>query len=405
MDPNGSKDGGFNSWVKTLTQTYIDLFIRLASVYFVIYIIQSMIANGIYMNKTADAVGILSFIFICIGLFYFAKEAPKFLQQAMGMKNEPMNIFGTAMGRAAAIGGAFGSANASRKASREADVTNYGEAGANTLLNRGKHLLAGFAGGVAGLGAGLNAASSAKDHQARAVFEAQQKRNAMDISRGKNGSTFFGRATTIGQRAFTGEDTYERMAAEARTARAQEKAGKDLFSYLEGKGKTDGSGYNVSTGFDIKDAQGTTIGRKDLSNISYDEFQRRWSSAKAAHEKDPTNVGTTFTAGGETFDIYDASTQKALEEISYAAGTMWAEGQDNIARNGGEADLGYMQKREDYETVGGEFSTAPDNNGIYSGVSKLKKAQKKAGGKATHIESSKEYMRAEADHGATGGKK
>ena len=406
MDPNGSKDGGFNSWVKTLTQTYIDLFIRLASVYFVIYLIQDMIANGIYMNKTADAVGIISFIFICIGLFYFAKEAPKFLQQAMGMKSEPMNIFGTAMGRAAAIASVPGSFAASRKASYEADVTNYGKDAANGVFNRGKHLLAGFAGGLTGLGAGLSAAAGAKDHQARAVMEAMQKRNAMDINRGKNGSTLLGRTRTMAERMSMGEDSYERMAADARTAKAQEKTGKDLFSYLEGKGKTDGAGYNVSAGFDLKDEHGNTVGRKNLSNISVDEFQRRWQSAKAAHEKDPTNVGTTFNAGGDTFDIYDASTQKALEELTYAAGTQWARIEEDKRARGQEVDAGYDQKKQDYETVGGVFLGQDAEGKLgFIDVSKLKKAQKRSGGRATHIESSKEYMRAEADHGATGGKK
>ena len=404
MDPNGSKDGGFNSWVKTLTQTYLDLFIRLAAVYFVIYIIQDMIANGIYMNKTSDVVGSISFVFICIGLFYFAREAPKFLQQAIGMKSEPVNIFGQAMGRMAAIGGSIGAGLAGAKASREADITNYGSA--SGVLNRGKHILAGIAGGVAGLGTGLGAAAGAKDHQARAAMEAIQKRNAMDIGRGKNGSTLFGRTGTQVSRMFTGEDAYERESAKLRVAKAQEKTGKDLFSYLEGKGKTDGAGYKVNTSFDLKDDQGNVIGSKNLQNVSLDEFQRAWQSAKAAHEKDPSHVGTTFTAGGETFDIYDASTQKAAEEITYAAGTQWARIEEGKRAAGKEVDAGYDQKKQDYETVGGVF-LGDDAEGKlgFIDVSKLKKAQKRSGGRATHIESSKEYMRHEADHGATGGKK
>ena len=47
MDPKGSKDSAFNSWVKTLTSTYLDLFIRLAAVYFAIFLIQDMIVIAI----------------------------------------------------------------------------------------------------------------------------------------------------------------------------------------------------------------------------------------------------------------------------------------------------------------------------------------------------------------------
>lgn len=403
MDPNGSKDSGFNSWVKTLTQTYLELFIRLAAVYFVMYLIQDMIANGIYMNRTHDAVGRISFIFICIGLFYFAKEAPKFLQQAIGMKSEPVNIFGTALGRTAAIGGSIGSALASAKASREADKTNYGEDTANRLTNRGKHLLAGMVGGVTGLGVGLGAAAGAKDHQARAVMEAMQKRNAMDITRGKNGSTFFGRIGTTAERVFEGEDTYERLAADLRTAKAQEAAAQDLFSYLEGKGKTDGAGYKVNTSFTAAGLDGKDH-NYNLTGVSYDDFQREWQSAKAKYEKGEGE--RTFKIGEETFDIYDASTQKALDEISYSAGTRWAEKQEEKRDAGEEVDTGYDQKKTDAATVGIELFK-PDPKGKLGdiNVSKLKKVAKRAKGEADHIERSKEYNRAQADHGATGGSK
>ena len=214
MDPNGSKDGGFNSWVKTLTQTYLELFIRLASVYFVIYLIQDMIANGIYMNRTNDAVGRISFIFICIGLFYFAKEAPKFLQQAIGMKSEPVNIFGQAIGTAGAMIGGIGAMRAGMKASKLADETRkafderdiFGnEINPNSLTNRGKHLLAGLAGGFGGAFAGATAARDAKDHRLKAAMDSIRKRNADAISRGNSGSTFLGRMESGLSNVFTGE--------------------------------------------------------------------------------------------------------------------------------------------------------------------------------------------------------
>ena len=405
MDPNGSKDGGFNSWVKTLTQTYLDLFIRLASVFFVIYLIQDMIANGIYMNKTADAVGILSFIFICIGLFLFAREAPKFFQQAIGMKSEPINIFGTAMGRAAALAGTVGSARASAKASYEADSTNYGKDTANRLLNRGKHLIAGITGGVMGLGTGLSAAAGAKDHAARAVFEAQQKRNATDIARGKSGSTFLGRTATIGQRAIFGEDSYEQEAAEAKLKKAQSTTAKDLFSYLEGKGKTDGAGWDTHTAKFAGQANGHDFAERSFHG-SLNDLKKAKQKAMADQQAGTGNG--TFQFDGVTFSVTDASVEKLEEELAYAAGTEWAKKQEEkrVAGNPDDpADQGYMDKKADYETVGGQFSYEMDADGNYSGVSKLKKAQKKAQGAADHIERSKEYMRHEADHGATGGKK
>ena len=88
MDPGGSKDNAFSTWGKTLTSTYLDLFVRLASVYFVIFLIQDMIVNGITIGNADGLFGILSFIVIIIALFAFAKKAPQFIREMLGLKGE-----------------------------------------------------------------------------------------------------------------------------------------------------------------------------------------------------------------------------------------------------------------------------------------------------------------------------
>lgn len=97
IDPKSAKDGAFASWVKVLTSTYLDLFIRLAVVYFVIFLIQDMIVNGIVINTGSGLIGIISFIFICLGLFFFAKQAPKFIRDVLGLKGQMSNIGLSAM--------------------------------------------------------------------------------------------------------------------------------------------------------------------------------------------------------------------------------------------------------------------------------------------------------------------
>ena len=92
IDPKSAKDGMFASWVKALTSTYLDLFLRLAIVYFVIFLIQDMIVNGIIINTATGVVGVFSFIFIVIGLLLFAKMAPKFITDALGLKGAMSNI-------------------------------------------------------------------------------------------------------------------------------------------------------------------------------------------------------------------------------------------------------------------------------------------------------------------------
>ena len=108
IDPKSAKDGMFASWVKALTSTYLDLFLRLAIVYFVIFLIQDMIVNGIIINTATGVVGVFSFIFIVIGLLLFAKMAPKFITDALGLKGAMSNIglSGILGGAGALVGGA-----------------------------------------------------------------------------------------------------------------------------------------------------------------------------------------------------------------------------------------------------------------------------------------------------------
>lgn len=108
IEPKSSKDGGmFSSWVSALTSTYLDLFLRLAIVYFVIFLVQDMIANGIIINEANGVIGFISCIFIWLGLFFFAKMAPKFIKDVLGLKGTMSNVglSGVLGGAATLLGG------------------------------------------------------------------------------------------------------------------------------------------------------------------------------------------------------------------------------------------------------------------------------------------------------------
>ena len=119
----GKGEDAFNSWVRSLTSTYLELFIRLAIMYFVIYLIHDMIENGIVINTGTGIVGILSFIFIVIGIFIFARQAPKFIEHSLGMKGSAGAIGATiaAAGIGSLRGG--GDRNAVLDSMREASRT------------------------------------------------------------------------------------------------------------------------------------------------------------------------------------------------------------------------------------------------------------------------------------------
>lgn len=207
IDPKSSKDGAFSKWIKMVISVWADLFIKLAIVYFVMLVISELFTSGAVQNLTSELFGDnfvrggLVTLALVIGLLFFAKDAPKFICDAMGIKmSENGKLFG-GLGKimaAGAIGaGSIGSAVAGARSSWMADEANgkkhhFG----NVLKNAG----AGLFGGVTGLGAGASAAVNAKDHYAKSAMDAMAKKNATALAAGAAGSTAFGRAksTAIG---------------------------------------------------------------------------------------------------------------------------------------------------------------------------------------------------------------
>lgn len=296
MDPKGGKDSSFNSWVKTLTSTYLDLFIRLAVVYFVIFLIQDMIVNGISIDLDArgGAIGVLSLIIIWIGLFIFAKQAPKFIKQVLGLKDDAGGkLFGgfgeiaAGLGMAAAIPGAIGSGIASAKASKLADETrqSFGQnVDPKSTLNRGKHLLAGIAGGFAGGAAGVKAAATAKDHGFRASIEAMSKRNAADLARGNSGSTLLGRWGSTASNVFTGEGAAGALDREISSLKSKKAAFEAIKSRVSGEmvKKNDIFGH---LGAQVRDSSGNMID-SGANLFNYKDFMARYEAAKATNQSE-----------------------------------------------------------------------------------------------------------------------
>lgn len=223
MDPKGGKDGAFNSWVKTLTSTYIDLFIRLAVVYFVIFLIQDMIDSGVVIKHGVGTLGIISWILLWVGLFVFAKQSPAFIKSVLGIKGDSkFGLFsglGEALGVGAIAGGVFSSTVAGARASFAADDHNgkpFKNAALNAIwahnpVNMAKNAVAGIAGGVMGAGTGIKAFGGAKGNSMSAVSSAINARNSKLLSSGYSGGTFLGGVGSTVRTALTGESSYDAL--------------------------------------------------------------------------------------------------------------------------------------------------------------------------------------------------
>jgi len=227
ISPNSEKNGTFGSWVKMLTKTYLDLFLRIAVIYFVVYVCSTLIGNdSIIFDSDNFVLNQLSKIFIWLGLFIFAKQAPKFLSDMLGLKGDGKGFF-SGLGAVAGFGvlgaGVLGSIATGWRASAE---ENKIAGRTNRFTNFGRNLLSAATSGVGGVVAGGRAAFTAQDHMASAIFKAQQQRNAVRAAH----STLFGRvqdsvyASVAGQSLATSDENRLKAYQEAFDANKAYKA-------------------------------------------------------------------------------------------------------------------------------------------------------------------------------------
>lgn len=87
IDPS-KKNGSFNNWTKMCLYTYLDVFIRYASISFVVFVISRMpvIITNMLSQSQSVSTGI-AMLFVVFGALLFAKELPKVIQELIpGMK-------------------------------------------------------------------------------------------------------------------------------------------------------------------------------------------------------------------------------------------------------------------------------------------------------------------------------
>ena len=87
IDPKQSKNGMFSKWLKMCGKTFADLFIRLAAIYFAIFIIMEITkGNGMINSLTGQKASGLVKVLIILGALTFAKDLPKFIEEITGIK-------------------------------------------------------------------------------------------------------------------------------------------------------------------------------------------------------------------------------------------------------------------------------------------------------------------------------
>ena len=116
-DPKGNEL--FKKWLKQCISTYLDLFIRLAAVFFAVFIVMKLPEAGIVVDNGGDPEPIsnpLIYVFIVLGVLMFANQLPKLIENITGIKMDggftlnPMKKIGQSTFASAAVGGLAGAA-------------------------------------------------------------------------------------------------------------------------------------------------------------------------------------------------------------------------------------------------------------------------------------------------------
>ena len=251
MNPKSDmQNGPMGAWVKTLTSTYLELFIQLSIVYFVIFIIQSVRAGGLEFDQDASGmVWLFAHVFIYIGLLLFAKEAPKFFKQALGIKEDAgkgifsglKDIAGAGALGAAAIGGGISRGVAAYQ---------------NNGNNKGKAILSGMlgaGGGAINAGKGFFGGKSSKD-----IMASARSYNARNYANAEDDSTFSGRFKAGMQDKFGLKNDYQKMEDKIKNYGAA----KDAMGRISNAFDSNGDYKFAYAGADIKDSKGNVLLKK-----------------------------------------------------------------------------------------------------------------------------------------------
>lgn len=210
IDPKTEKN--FQNWLKVVGSTYLDLFIRLAIVYIIIFLIREV--DSTLFNGTNDfvavedgVIGTFSKIFIILGLLMFAREAPKFITDTLGLK-QTSGLFG---GLTSLIGGVSSTVQGF-KARQDAIRSNPATTGdEKKLSSRFKSAAAGLVNGLDASGTAYRDYAGAKDHKFRSALDKINQQNAIRRANAAEGVTFGQSLMAQARQDFTGDSRYDML--------------------------------------------------------------------------------------------------------------------------------------------------------------------------------------------------
>ena len=350
ISPGQEKDGAFGNWVKTLTSTYLSLFIRLAIIYFGAYLIMIVSEDGLNIWQSSPNVvtSLLATIFIIIGILVFMKQAPKFFQDMLGIKGDGklFSGIGTMLGAAALGAGVVGAARGSYRIGMD-EARELGLSDDDAKKRARKAAIGGiFGGGYAG----MKAFMTSEKNVPSSVFAAMQKRQAVrgsGVTLGRKiSSTASGllAGSSLGGRSAAQAELYQKLtkAAQAHKSMVEDEALKNTtvegtLSYLDHMGETQSLSAN------------------------YQDFYAQYEAAKAAGRNTfsfTDSAGKSHVISTKSINANRLNDFKESQATNYLASEA---GRGNAKVQGTAKELEYAANRVGMNIDAYEYGGKPDD--------------------------------------------
>lgn len=100
------KKAQFDKWLKLTITVYLEVFVRVGCMYLAIYFIQALRKNITFTElfKGSKIMGMIALVILIMGVFSFAKQAPKMLSEMLGFDSGSLKL---GIGEKLKAGGAF----------------------------------------------------------------------------------------------------------------------------------------------------------------------------------------------------------------------------------------------------------------------------------------------------------
>jgi hypothetical protein len=342
IDPKTEKN--FQNWLKVVGSTYLDLFIRLAIVYIIIFLIREV--DSTLFNGTNDfiavedgVIGTFSKVFIILGLLMFAREAPKFITDTLGLK-QTSGLFG---GLTSLIGGVSSTVQGF-KASQDA-IRRNAPGDEKKLSSRFKSAAAGLVNGLDASGTAYRDYAGAKDHKFRSALDKINQQNAIRRANAAEGVTFGQSLMAQARQDFTGDSRYDMLKRakadhdrQTKMAEAQLEKQKQQLKPTQQKLSSIEKALSAAQDTVKKKGAQTTLSNYSFTDangnarsIDYSGNLKLLEQAMEAGKRDPNGIYRIKDANGVTHELLADSFGKLYADAVDASANQYINGTAKFA--------------------------------------------------------------------------